>query len=644
MTENLRNIPRVTNLRESLLQREAELSLLQKTLSEVLTDLDLEAVLNKAASRARDLVDAETLLIPIMSDKQDSYTYLAGAGPNSDEIIGETLPIDFGVCGWVYKHKKPWWQGVLDELDEDERNRWEKSAGTLIMVPLKAKDRFLGGLSAINKRDGQEFTRRDFNLLKMFAGIVSVAIENAMTVQKLERTDKLNKEFQRRLKILNKQLAESNKELEFHTLYDPLTSLPNRSLFRDRFMQYITHANAARRKAGLLLIDLERFKDINDSYGHDKGDFLLKQIADLFTNNIGIDDTLARIAGDEFAVILHDSDQAATMKKAQDLLEKMRRPFVMGDTAITVRASIGASVYPDHGRHVTELLCHADFAMRSARESGQRVTLYDPVKDQAPKSHLTMVADLRKSIENEEFELYFQPQMNIRTKKIVSLEALGRWYNERYGFVRPDVFINELEQSGLIEHYTRWAISAALAKAIELHNKRRPIKVAVNISVTDLMGPHFMEMLDEVVGSSTYGELLTIEITENLFLSEYEKLFEVLEHMRQLGIGLSIDDFGTGYSSLSRLKKLPVKELKIDQSFVKDMRRYKNDEVIVRSTIDLAHNLDLLVVAEGVEDDKTLKKLASLGCDIAQGHVISEALSSDQIDDFLDGKRVDKAG
>ena len=644
MTDKPKNIPRVTNLRESLVQREAEICLIQQTLSEVLTDLDLKTVLDKVASRARELVNAETLLIPILSDEQDFYTYRAGAGPRVNDIIGETMPINFGVCGWVFKNKKPWWQGALEELSEDERNRWEREAGTLILVPLQGKDRMLGGISAINKRGSSDFTRRDFNLLKMFAGIVSIAIENAMTVQRLEHTNKLNEDYRRRLKILNKQLVESNKELEFHSLYDPLTSLPNRSLFRDRLTQCITQAHAARRKVGLLLIDLERFKDINDTFGHEKGDALLKLIAALFEKHTEADQTIARLGSDEYAVILPETDRDDTMKKAYKLLEAMETPFRIDGKSINVRVTIGACVFPEHGRNVTELLSHADFAMRMARNTKMGTALYDPAKDRSPMGHLTMVADLRRAVQNEEFELFYQPQMDMRTKKITSLEALGRWYNGHYGFVRPDLFINELEQSGLIEKYTTWAIRAALAKAVELNNKHGDLKISVNISVSDLMSPHFIKHLGEIVGSQTYGRLLTIEITENLFLSEYDKLFEVLEYMRYLGITLSIDDFGTGYSSLSRLKKLPVSELKIDQSFVRDMRRYKNDEVIVRSTIDLAHNLDLQVVAEGVEDNKTLKKLASLGCDVAQGYVISEPLSSEEINHFMDGKPVSRTG
>jgi EAL domain-containing protein (putative c-di-GMP-specific phosphodiesterase class I) len=261
------------------------------------------------------------------------------------------------------------------------------------------------------------------------------------------------------------------------------------------------------------------------------------------------------------------------------------------------------------------MLIRADSAMYSAKKSKQGIMLYEPANDHSPLGHLTMVSDLRKALESNEFELYYQPQVDIRTNNIVAVEALGRWIHSRYGFVNPEVYIGELEQIGLIEKYTTWAIESALKNAVAWRDRGRELKVSVNISVTDLLNPEFMTRLDALIGSREQGELLTFEITENLFLSEYDRLSEVLEYIRYLGITLSIDDFGTGYSSLSRLKKLPVSELKIDQSFIKDMEKSQNDEVIVRSTIELAHNLGLSVVAEGVESKETLNRLALLGCD-----------------------------
>ena len=640
MSDKKNNNRNVSDLRESLQHREAEIDLLQRTFTEIGSELDLANLFQIVADRARELVKAETLLIPILDQNCETYTYRAGAGTNVDEIVGESLPLDYGVCGWVWKRKKAWWRGMLDELNDEERNRWEKKAGTLILVPLQGKNHFLGGISAINKNDNHEFTRRDLNLLTMFAGIVSIAIENAMAVQQMEQTNRLNEDYRRRLKIMNKQLLESNRELEFHALYDPLTSLPNRSLFRDRLSRGITRAEAGNTRLGLLLIDLDRFKDINDALGHDKGDYLLKEIALLLQQYIYPDDTFARLGGDEFAVILPDSDRKTIADRANAFLKALEKPFLINHSTITVGASIGITVYPEHGDNVTDMLCRADSAMYSAKKLKQGIMFYEPANDQSPLGYLTMVTDLRKALENAEFELYYQPQVDIRTDEIVAVEALGRWVHPRYGIVKPDVFISELEQIGLIEKYTSWAIETALKNAVAWRSDGHRLKVSVNISVNDLLNPDFMQRLDLLVGSKEDGELLNFEITENLFLSEYDRLFEVLEYIRYLGITLSIDDFGTGYSSLSRLKKLPVSELKIDQSFVKDMEQSQNDEVIVRSTIELAHNLGLSVVAEGVQSTATLQHLALLGCDTAQGYIISEPLSVEQLIGLLESAQM----
>ena len=477
----------------------------------------------------------------------------------------------------------------------------------------------------------------------MFAGIVSIAIENAMVVQQMEETSKMNEDYRRRLKIVNKQLLESNRELEFHALYDPLTSLPNRSLFRDRLSRGISLAESGNSELGLLLIDLDRFKDINDALGHDKGDYLLKELALLLQQYVYPNDTFARLGGDEFAMILPDSNKKAIIERANALLKALEKPFDINDSTITVGASIGITVYPEHGDNVTDILSRADSAMYSAKKSKQGVMCYQPADDHSPLGYLTMVTELRKALSNGEFELFYQPQVDLKTNEIIAVEALGRWVHSRYGLVNPDVYINELEQIGLIEKYTTWAIETALKNATILKNSNHELKVSINISVTDLLNPEFKMRLDALIGSREYGELLIFEITENLFLSEYDHLSEVLEYIRYLGITLSIDDFGTGYSSLSRLKKLPVSELKIDQSFIKDMEKSPNDEVIVHSTIELAHNLGMSVVAEGVESFDTLSRLSMLGCDMAQGYVISKPLSFAQLTELLEQSRV-KAG
>ncbi|MCK5001425.1 MAG: EAL domain-containing protein [Gammaproteobacteria bacterium] len=624
----------VVDLNQSLKDREIEIDLLQKTFAEIGSELDLDKVFQIVAERARTLVQAETLLIPLLDENCETYTYRGGSGKNSDEIVGESLPLEFGVCGWVWKHKRPWWLGVLDELSDDEKNLWEEEAGTMIMVPLQGRRHFLGGISGINKIGGGEFTRRDLNLLQMFASIVSIAIENAMAVNNMEKTRTTNDDYRMRLEVLNKQLLESSKELEYLSLYDTVTGLPNRSLFHDRLSRNISQAILAEEYIGLLLIDLNRFKEVNEALGHDRGDLLLKKIARRLERNLKSNETLARLGGDEFVIILPDCNEAQSMRRAKDLKVLLEEPFNIVNTKIVVSGSFGVAMFPVQGDDASSLLSHADSAMYEAKNNATGLCLYDPALDHMTRGHLVMVADIRRAMEERQFELYYQPKISIKDKKLIAAEALGRWVTEERGTVPPDSFIKVLEQNGLLNEYTYWAIESALQQAI-IWNREYNLRVAVNLSPHTLMDPKFIENVDKIVGSKENGQYLTFEITENLFLSEYDSLKDVLEYVCQLGINLSIDDYGTGYSSLSRLIKLPVSEIKIDKSFIKNVDTNKDDEVVVKSTIDLAHNLGMTVVAEGVEDEAAMEILRKYNCDVAQGFLISRPLPASEFDQFL---------
>jgi diguanylate cyclase (GGDEF)-like protein len=630
----------IIDIKESLLNREAEIELLQQTFTEIGGELDLDRVFRIVAERARALVKAETLLVPVIDPNGETYTYRAGAGKNTDEIVGEALSLNYGICGWVFKHEKPWWRGVLDALSDAERTEWEKEAGTVILVPLRGKKGLLGGISGINKIGEKEFTRRDFNLLQMFASIVSVAIENAMAVQKMEESNYIQENYRHQLSVLNKQLIESNKELEHLALYDPLTSLPNRSLFRDRLIRAIAQARDDDGSVAVLLIDLDKFKNVNDVLGHEKGDRLLKGISKRLHEHITAEETLARLGGDEFVLILPQSQKAA-MQRALELLHTLEEPFVIDGAKVVVGGSIGVAIYPQHGHDASELLRHADSAMYLAKDGKRGVLLYSSENDKSSLRHVTMVADLHKALEQNEFRLHYQPQIQCGTGQILSVEALGRWHSPALGEIAPDVFIHELEQSGLIARYTFWLIETALAQAIAWNQKGHDLTISINISAQDLINPEFTLQLDRIINHKGNGQYLTFEITESMFLSEHEGTSEVLDYIRSLGIGLSIDDFGTGYSSLSRLKKMPMNELKIDKSFIIDMAEDKDDELIVKSIIDLAHNLGLVVVAEGVENKAVGEYLITLGCDVLQGYYYSKPLSAENFELLIAGKDVD---
>ncbi|MFV9616353.1 MAG: EAL domain-containing protein [Gammaproteobacteria bacterium] len=628
----------IIELSRSLQQKETEIELLQQTFTEIGSELDLDRVFQITSERACELIHADTLLIPILDDNCETYTYLGGAGNNVDEIIGESLPIEFGVCGWVWKHKRPWWQGMLDELNEEEKNRWEKEVGNMILVPLQGKQHFLGGIAGLNKTGGGNFDKKDLSLLQLFASIVSIAIENAMAVKSMEASHAVNENYRLRLEVLNKQLVESSKELEFLSLYDPVTALPNRSLFYDRFTRDLAKAADCESSVGILLIDIDSFKDINDALGHDRGDELLNKIARRFEQEVNNNETLARLGGDEFIIVLPNHDQVKIIKRAEKFINSLNKAFTIDQQQIVINASIGVAFYPEHGNTSSSLLSHASFAMYQAKSSKLNVCVYNPANDHQAQGHLAMVADVRKALTKKQFELYYQPKINAASGRVTSVEALGRWHSKKHGNVPPKIFIGVLEQNGLINEYTYWAIKTALKEARAWRRNFNAMRVAINVSPQTLMHPDFKDNIDQIIKDKHDGELLTFEITENLFLSEFDRLADVLMHICSVGVKLSIDDYGTGYSSLSRLRRLPVGELKIDQSFIKELVDNKDDQAVVHSTIELAHNLGLSVVAEGVEQQAALDLLVRLGCDTVQGFLISKPLTLKSFNAFVDNR------
>jgi len=629
------NNSNIIDLSRTLQEKESEIDLLQQTFTEIGSELDLDRVFQIVSERARTLINAETVLIPLLDDNCETYTYRGGSGLNADEIVGESLPLEFGVCGWVWKHKKPWWQGMLDELSDDEKNLWEKEAGNMILVPLQGKRRFLGGIAGLNKTDGSAFDKKDLTMLQLFASIVSVAIENAMAVKSMEETHALNEGYRSRLEILNKQLIESSKELEYLSLFDSVTSLPNRLLFHDRLNRDISDAEHDHSTIGILLIDIDSFKDINDTLGHDRGDSLLSKIAHRFNEEIKSHETLARLGGDEFIIVLPGHNQQQTSQRAEQFINRLKEAFTIDQNTIVVNASVGVAVYPEHGTTISSLLSHADFAMYEAKNSNLNVCVYNPANDHLAQGHLAMVSDVRAALDEKKFELHYQPKISAETGRVVAAEALGRWYCKTRGNVPPNIFIRVLEQNALIDEYTYWAIETALAQAKKWQAEIGAMRIAVNISPQTLMHPDFKNQIDRIIAGRADGALLTFEITENLFLSEFDRLAQVLEHICSLGVELSIDDYGTGYSSLSRLRRLPVNELKIDQSFIKEMVSNRDDEAVVHSTIELAHNLGLSVVAEGVENRSAFDLLVKLGCDTIQGFLISKPLSRETFSTFI---------
>ncbi len=535
--------------RKELKDREAEIHLLQSTFRMVASELDLDKIYNTVCERALKLVEAETILLPILDDKQKTYTYQAGAGLNAEEIVGESLPLECGVCGWVWKNRKAWWRGILSELSESERNKWEKEAGSIILVPLQGRHSFLGGIAALNKKDGLDFTRRDMEILSMFAGIVSIAIENAISVKQLKDTQETLIEHQNRLERVNKQYSESSRRIEELSLYDSLTGLPNRTLFSDRLKTAIEQARRQSITLSVLLIDINNFKTLNDALGHDIGDHILIEFCKLINQQTNPEETLSRLGGDEFILLLPNTTREQTEQRAKLLTSRFETPMMINQKDISINASIGISIYPDDSDDKASVLRHADIALHIAKDSHTGYHIFDKSQDKSSDAQLGLAIDVNQAFQDEQFELYFQPKIDIKTNTIISAEALGRWKHPSRGFISPGIFIDALEQYNLIDRYTFNVLDTTVKQISEWLDKGHNIKIAINLSTKTLMNPAFIEEVQSRLTDFTISRRIIFEITESLLLSDNEYVLDTLTRLRALGIELSIDDFGTGYSS-----------------------------------------------------------------------------------------------
>jgi diguanylate cyclase (GGDEF)-like protein len=413
-------------------------------------------------------------------------------------------------------------------------------------------------------------------------------------------------------------------EIRHQALHDALTGLPNRALFRDRLDHALAVARRQGRGGAVILLDLDRFKEVNDTLGHDKGDLLLEEVGRRLAELLRESDTVARLGGDEFAVIAAEVGRASEALVVAERIEKeLARPLTLDGITVQVEASIGIALYPEHGADVETLVRQADVAMYASKE-GHAPTLYAPEHDHHSPERLTLLADLRRAIDNDELVVQYQPQATFGDGRIVSVEALVRWDHPQHGMLPPIAFIPLAEHTGLIRPLTRYVLDAALRQLREWIDDGLDLRVAVNVSGRDLLD---LALPDEVAaGLERHGvdpRRLELEISENTILTDPTRARAVLLRLSELGVRTSIDDFGAGYSSLGYLKRLPIDALKIDKSFVIDMASDQDDAVIVRSTIELGHNLGMEVVAEGVETPEAWRELAELGCDIAQGYLLS---------------------
>ncbi len=424
------------------------------------------------------------------------------------------------------------------------------------------------------------------------------------------------------LRSHRRQIDSQASQNRHQALHDALTGLANRTQLRQRAEPLLAAGRQDGQRLALLLIDLDRFKEINDTLGHSYGDVVLKAVATRLTQNLRSSDTVARLGGDEFVVLLPGvggADEA--VRVAGHLREVLEASIEADGVWLDVEASIGLVLSGTHGDDVDALLQHADIAMYVAKERGTGVCVYDEELNGHSPERLGLLGELRRALETGELVLHFQPKVALGGADVCSVEALVRWQHPERGLVPPALFIPLAERTGLIRPLTRYVLDAALAQCRAWQDAGRTLQVAVNVSARNLLDDRFLDDVTELLERwEVPAACLELEVTESAIMADPQRARHVLGRLAELGVTLSIDDFGAGYTSLAHLKNLPVHQLKIDRSFVSQMTRHRNDAVIVRSVVELGHNLGLMTVAEGVEDQATSDQLTELGCDVAQGY------------------------
>ena len=429
---------------------------------------------------------------------------------------------------------------------------------------------------------------------------------------------------------------QAQQALEHQALHDALTGLPNRVLARDRLDQAILLARRQQTRVALLIIDLDHFKEVNDTFGHQAGDQLLRQVGERFTAELRETDTVARLGGDEFAIVLLAADTDAAGLVAVKLLAALERPFLVEAQALDVGASIGIAVYPDHADTADSMLRRADIAMYVAKRSRRTHAVYTRDHDEPGDSRLALMAQLRQAIIDGALTLHYQPIARLRDGCVERLEALVRWQRPGHGLVPPGDFIAFAEQTGLIQPLTHWVLKTALAQCTQWNRGGRAVGVAVNISMRNLLDPQLVDNLDQILRETgARPEWLTLEITESSIMAESQRTLDTLQKLRALDVRLSIDDFGTGYSSLAYLHRLPVHEMKIDQSFIRGLISDETSGAIVRAAVDLGHKLKLAVVAEGIEDAATWQRARDDKIDYGQGYYLSRPVPAAEVTAWL---------
>ncbi len=542
-------------------------------------------------------------------------TELVAANWVSSELDRFQIPLGQGVMGSVAQASRG---ELVNNAHLDPRTIYPAGAVVkcehLVVVPVAVEGRTVGVFYTARRSD-PPFSAREYDIVQLFVGHAAAAIEKMHLLE---------------------QTRASEERFHHQALHDPLTDLPNRVLLRDRLGQAVAASTRSSEPVSLLLLDLDRFKEVNDTLGHHAGDRLLQEISARFRNSVRASDTVARLGGDEFAVLLPGASAESAAVAAGKLLAALDRPVMLDGHELAVGASVGIAACPDHGLDADTLLRRADIAMYAAKRARGGCATYSPDLDRHSSERLGLVSELRRAIATDELSLHFQPQVDCMTGDLSGIEALVRWWHPERGLIGPDQFVTLAEQSGLIRSLTRWVLSSALAQGSKWHHWKPSLNISINLSAQDLLDRGLPEFVGRELERWRWAaDRLTLEITESALLADRSGALDVLHRLRAMNVRVALDDFGTGYSSLSFLKDWPMDELKVDRTFVRSMVDNVRDRSIVRSIVELAHTLGLEVVAEGVEDERTARLLATFACDRAQGYHMARPMAAMQFEAWL---------
>jgi diguanylate cyclase (GGDEF)-like protein len=436
--------------------------------------------------------------------------------------------------------------------------------------------------------------------------------------------------------------AESlEKQVSYSTSHDSVTDLPNRVLFYDRVEQAILAAGNQNKMLSILLVEVANFKEVYDTLGRNSSDLILKQISTRLQSVVLGTDSVARIDGNIFSVLLSAVDnESAGLTLAKNIQAALDPAFKVERLSLVIHSNIGIVNFPEHGDDVDTLVQKAGVALFVAGQSHEGYTTYAPSYDDHSPRRLTLMSELRQALDKEQLHIYYQPKVAVQTGRVYGAEALVRWQHPKHGFISPDEFIPMAERTRVIKHLTAWVLKQSFKHCAEWRKLGLELIISVNLSAKDLHDPELPDVMAGVAAAANIKPgWMMLEITESSIMTDPERAMEVIQRLHEMGYKLSIDDFGTGYSSLAYLKRMPLTELKIDKSFVMDLLKSENDAVIVKATINLAHNLGLQVTAEGVESQEIMDRLSSYECDLAQGFLFSKPLPFDDFAAWLEAKR-----